>query len=235
MVIKGRIVKVGKNCFFHGKFGGSEEGFEGLPDVVGNDAVAGGVGVDAVGLVEAGDAADVLEEEGDEREVVFGGEGGEDVAKGGGVGGAHRGGNLHAGENDAGGGVLGFYGVDDRLEVGGGAGDGDTAEAVVGAEFEDEDVHGLAEDPADATASAGGGFAGDAGVGDGIGYVEGVDAVFDEVGEALARGDAVAGGEAVAEEDEMFWDVRLKERYEQGEDERQFYQHSCKLGVWKAS
>jgi len=138
---------------------GLEEGFEGLPDVVGDDAVAGGVGMDAVGLVEAGDAADVLEEEGDEGEVVFGGEGGEDVAEGGGVGGAHGWGNLHAGKDDAGVWIFGPDGVDDGLEVCRGAGDGNAAEAVVGAEFEDEDVYGLAEDPVDAAAAAGGGFA----------------------------------------------------------------------------
>lgn len=162
--------KGSKNATFcQGKNGILKEGFEGVPDVVGDDAVAGGVGVDAVGLVEAGDAADVLKEEGDEGEVVFGGEGGEDVAEGGGVGGAHGWGDLHAGEDDAGIGIFGFDGVDDGLEVCGGAVDGDAAEAVVGAEFEDEDVYRLTEDPADSAAAAGGGFAGDAGVDDGIG------------------------------------------------------------------
>ena len=166
--------------------------------------MTGRIGVNAVGLVEVGVAADVLEEEGDERCLVFGGECGEDVAEGGAVGGAHRRWHLHAGDDDTGRRVFDFYGVDDGLEVGGGAGNGDAAEAVVGAELENEDVDGLAEDPIDAAAAARGGFAADAGACDLVGKVEGVDPVFDEVGEGLAGGDPIAGGEAVAKEDDMF-------------------------------
>jgi len=191
-------------------FVGLEQRFEDFPDVVGDDAVAGGVGVDAVGLVEAGDAADVLEEEGDEGAFVPGGEGGEDVAESVGVGGPHGWGHLHAGEDDLCRGIFGFDGVDDGLEIGGGAGDGNASEAVVGAELEDEDVCGGAQDPVDAAAAVGGGFAADAGVGDLPGEVEGVDAVLDDGGEGLAGGNAIAGGEAVAEEDEMFTGPRLE-------------------------
>lgn len=187
-----------------------EQGFEDFPNVVGDEAVAGGVGVDAVGLVEAGDAADVLEEEGDEGAFVFCGEGGEDVAEGIGVGGAHRWGHLHSGEDDLCRGVFGLDGVDDGLEIGGGAGDGNSTEAVIGAELEDEDVCGGAQDPVDAAVAVGGGFAADAGVDDLPGEVEGIDAVLDDGGKGLAGGDAIAGGEAVAEEDDMFLGPRLE-------------------------
>jgi hypothetical protein len=45
-----------------------------LPDIFGDDLMTPGGGVDAVVLVELGDAADVLEEEGDESGVVAGGQ-----------------------------------------------------------------------------------------------------------------------------------------------------------------
>jgi hypothetical protein len=213
----------------------SEQGFENFPDVAGDDLVAFGGGVDAVALVEAGDAADVLEEEGDEGGFVFGGQLGEEVAEGCGVGVAHGWRDLHAGEDDPGRWVPRSYRVDDRLEVGGGLGDGYSAQAVVGPEFEDEDVHRLAEHPADAVPAARGGFAADARVGDLVGEVEGVEAVFDEIGEGLAGADAIAGGEAVAEEDEMFLGVRLKGGGQQEEGQQQFNGHSCILYLWKLS
>ena len=70
-----------------------------LPDIFGDELVSFGGGVDAVPLVELGDAADVLEEEGDEGGMVGGGQFGKDRAKGDGVIGAHAGWDLHAGED----------------------------------------------------------------------------------------------------------------------------------------
>ena len=47
---------------------------EGLPHRLGDDLVALGGGVDAVGEVEVGDAADVFEQERDQRDIVFAGQ-----------------------------------------------------------------------------------------------------------------------------------------------------------------
>jgi hypothetical protein len=51
--------------------------------------------------------------------------------------------HLHAGEDDPGRGIFGAHAVDDALETGAGDGRLDAAQAVVAAEREDEDVHGL--------------------------------------------------------------------------------------------
>ena len=67
-----------------------------------------------------------------------------------------------------------------------------------------EDVSGLAEGPVDPALSVGGCFAADARVDDLVGQAEGVDAAADEGGESLIGVEAVAGGEAVAEEDDGF-------------------------------
>jgi hypothetical protein len=192
-----------------------------FPDGFGDDPFAGGVGVDAVGLVEGGVAAYAFEEEGDEGDLIVSGEAGINIVEGGGVGGAHAWGDAHAAEED-----LTFWisvadGVDNGLEVGMGGFDGDAAEAVVGAEFEDEDVDGLTEDPADASQSAGGGFAADAGVDGLIGQVEGVEAAADAGGEGLIGVEAVAGGQAVAEEKNSFGHWRRDEgSCAQQEDDR---------------
>lgn len=181
-----------------------EKRLQDLPHIFRDDAVSGGGGVDAVGLVEAGDPADVLEEEGDEGGVVICGQFGEDVFECVGISGAHIGRDLHAGDDDRGVGVVCLYGVDDGLQVGDGSVEGYSAEAVVAAEFEDEDVHRLAKDPADTGAAVGGGLPADTGVDDCVGQAEGIDEAADEGGEGLIWIDAVAGGEAIAEEEDGF-------------------------------
>jgi hypothetical protein len=123
---------------------GLEEGAEGFPDGFGHDLFSWVVGVDAVALVEGRVAAHAVEEEGDEGDLVLFRELGEDIVKGLCVGRAHAWGDAHSGEEDLTGGVMAADGVDDGLEVVAGAANGDPAEAVVGAEFEDKDVGGLA-------------------------------------------------------------------------------------------
>ena len=139
---------------------------EGFPDGFGDDLFTFKVGVDAVGLVEGGVAAYAVEEERNEGSVVLFRELGEDIVKGGGVGVAHARGHAHAGEEDLAGGITVTDGVDDRLEVGLRGFDRNAAKAVVAAEFEDEDVDGLAQGPAEAALPARGCFAADAGVDD---------------------------------------------------------------------
>lgn len=160
--------------------------------------------MDAVALVERGVAAHAIEEEGDEGGLVLCCQLGEDLMERVCVGGAHAWGDVHAGEDDLAGRVTAANGVDDGLEVIAGAVNGDTAEAVVGAKLEDEDVSGLAQGPVDSAFSVGGCFAADAGVNDLIGQAEGVEAATDESGESLIGVEAVTCGEAVTKEDDGF-------------------------------
>lgn len=119
-----------------------------------------------------------------------------------GVGAAHAWGDAHTDEEDLTFWVFAFHRVDDRLQVVAGGCDGDTAQSVVAAELEHEDVGGLAEYPGDAAFTAGGRFTADAGFDDLIGFVERVEAVADPGGEGFIGLQAVAGREAVAEEDD---------------------------------
>lgn len=160
--------------------------------------------MDPVALVEGRVTAYAVEEERDEGGFVLCRELAEDLIEGIGIGGAHAWGDAHSGEEDLAGRVTGMNGVDNRLEVVAGAGNGDTAEAVVASEFEDEDIGGLAQDPVEAALSVSGCFAADAGVNDLVGKVEGVEAVADEGGESLIGGEAIACGEAVTKEDDGF-------------------------------
>ena len=168
--------------------------------------MAGGIRVDAVGLVQTVDAADAFEEKGDERRVVllrdFGEHGGE-IA---GVVLAHAGGHHHAGDDEFCIRILGTDAVEDGLEILAGDGGFDAAQAVVGAEREDEDVDVLAQNPIDAAGAAGAGFAAEAGVDDAVGKARGGDLFLDERGVAFGQRivEAVAGGEAVAEKDDGF-------------------------------
>lgn len=116
-------------------------------------------------------------------------------------------GDAHSGKEYLARWVPAVNGVDDRLEVIAGAANGDTAKAVVGAEFEDENIGGLTEGPADAALSIGGCFAAYSGVDNLVGQVEGVEAAADQGGESLIRVEAVAGGETVAKEDDGFASV----------------------------
>lgn len=164
--------------------------------------MAGGGGVDAVVLVESGDAAYAFEEEGDEGGVVLFGEIDEELAEFFGVAFAEVGGCLHPGEDDLRVRVVGAGTVDDGLEVGAGGAEVLAAEGVVGAEFEDEDGYGSAQEPVDTADAASRGLAADTGVDDAVVVSGGVELLLDEGGECLFGGKAVAGGEAIAEEED---------------------------------
>ena len=117
-----------------------------------------------------------------------------------GVGLAHVGRNLHAGQHDLGAGAAAAHRVDDALQVVAGGGEGQAAQAVVATQLQHEYIHGLLQNPAHAAAAAGSGFAAQAGVNDFVAQFERVDFVANKRGEGLFGLDAVAGREAVAEE-----------------------------------
>lgn len=158
--------------------------------------------MDPVLLVQLRHCGDALEEEGDEGGVVRFGQLHEHPAKPFGVVGAQIGRRLHPGDDDRGVRVGGAGAVDDRLEVGARALEVVAAEGVVGAEGEDEDRDGLTEEPVDAAESAGRRLAAHAGV-DHAERVPGlVDLPLDQRRVGLLGGEAVAGGERVAEEED---------------------------------
>jgi len=171
-----------------------------VEDVLGDDLVAAGGGVGAVGLHHAVDAEDALEEEGEEGDAVFVGEqgvGGLELLD---VVGAVVGGEGDAGEGDPGAG--GFEAGEDGVEVAAGVFDAEAAEAVVAAELDDDDGGVEGEDAIDAVETVLGGVAADALIDDVVVEAEGVEVFLEEVGIAFAGVGAEAGGEGVAEADE---------------------------------
>lgn len=171
-----------------------------MEDVLGDELVAAGGGVGAVGLHHAVDAVDALKEEGEEGDGIFFGEegvGGLELLD---VVGAVVGGEGDAGEGDLGAG--GFEAGEDLVEVGAGIFDAQAAEAVVAAELNDDDGGVEGEDALDAVEAVLGGVAADALVDDAVFVTGGGQIFLEEVGVALAGVGAEAGGEGIAEADE---------------------------------
>ena len=171
-----------------------------MQDVGGDDLVAGGGGVGAVALHHAFDAEDVLEEEGQQGDVVLLCQdrvGGGELLD---VVGAVVWGEGDAGEDDAG--AAGFEGGDDVIEVGAGVFDAKAAEAVVAAKFDDDEGGLEGEDGVEAFEAIFGGVAADAFVDDMVVVAEFVEVGLEVVGVALAGFGAEACGETVAEADD---------------------------------
>ena len=137
-----------------------EEGEEEGEEVAGDDPVAGGGGVGAVGLHHSGDAVDVLEEEGKHGDAVFFGEDGVGLVELADVVGAVVWREGDAGEGDASAGVL--QGGDDMVEVGAGVCDRQAAQAVVAAELDEDDGGVQGENAGETLESVLGGVAADA-------------------------------------------------------------------------
>src|SRR6185312_3588193 len=97
--------------------------------------------------------------------------------------------------------VMGLHAVDDGLQVGGSAGERDAAEAVVAAQLQYEDGYRLLQHPADAAFSTCRSLAAEACVDHPVGQVQAVDLFADEGWEGFGRADAIAGCEAIAEEE----------------------------------
>lgn len=174
-----------------------ERGAQVLEDGGGDAAVAFGSGVEGVVLHQFGVGGDAIEEEGDQEGFLLAGEVFEDVLEIADVVGAVVAGEGHAAEKDAGAG--GLAAVDHFGEVGAGGFGREAAEAVVGAEGEDDDGGFEEEGFIEAGDTAAGGVAADAEVDDAEGEVFLIEAFLEPVGVAEAGLDAIAGGEAVAE------------------------------------
>ena len=171
-----------------------------MEDVFGDDLVAFGGGVGAVGLHHSIYAVDVLEEEGQERDVVLPGEQGVGLLELLDVVGTVVGGEADAGEGEPD--AAGFEAGEDGVEVGARVVDAEAAKAVVAAELDDDESGVEGDDVVDAVEAVLGGVAADAFVDDAIVLALLVEVFLEEVGVALAGVSAVAGGEAVPEADE---------------------------------
>src|SRR5437588_12620815 len=78
----------------------SQDRLEDAPNILGQNALAGGVGMDAIPLVERGISADPFQEIRNQRGATFFRERGEDSAEGAYIIVARIIGELHAGDND---------------------------------------------------------------------------------------------------------------------------------------
>ena len=150
-----------------------------------------------VALHHSWNSEDVLEEEWEEGDAVFGADDGVGVSELLNVVGAVVGGQGDAGKDDFC--AAGFEGLDDVVEVGAGVGDGKATEAVVATEFDDDDGGMKGEDGVEALNSVLGGVAADALIDDAIVIVGGVEICLKVVRVALAGVGAKAGGEGVSE------------------------------------
>src|SRR6476646_3325979 len=143
-----------------------QDGAEVFPDVVGDDFVAFNGRMDAVREVQFGMSADTFEEKGNESGLVFLGDANKGLLEIARVIVAEVGRHLHACNENLHLRIFGASLVDNGLEVLRHGCDRKAAQAVVAAEFEDEDVAFAFEDPIDPAQPTGGGITTAAGVHD---------------------------------------------------------------------
>lgn len=155
--------------------------------------------MDAVGDVEIRIARDALKQERDEGKVVFFRKGRVEGSKLRGVGFAQVWRHLHACEDDLDVGIFFAGQIDDALEVFSSIGEIDTAQTIVGAQSQHEDVDRFLQHPIGTTQAAGRGFAAEARSDDFVVQTLGGDAFANEGRVGLALLDAVARSEAVAQ------------------------------------
>ncbi len=134
----------------------------------------------AVGLHHAGDAIDILEQEGKHGDAVLFGQQGVGLVELLDVVGAVVGRKGDAGEDNTSTGML--QGCDDPVEVGAGVCNGQAAQAVVAAELDDDDGGMQGENIGQALDTVLGGVAADALVVDAVADVEAVEIGLEVVG-----------------------------------------------------
>ncbi len=115
--------------------------------------------MDPVGLVQFGFPAHALQQKRDQVSVTGGSKGGIEFLELGRVLGTEIGGHLHARDDDLRRGVSFAHAIDDLLKVRPRHFEGQPAEAVVAAKFENENRNGPLQNPIDATQATGGGVA----------------------------------------------------------------------------
>ena len=173
-----------------------------VPDGVGDDLGALDVGMDAVRLVERRLARDLVEQEREERDVVLSGEIAIHLPERYGVFRTEVRRRFHAREQD--GDAFFLRALDDRGEVLLHLRHRQAAKAVVGAELQDQDADvPLAERPLDPLQPRGRRVAGDAGVDDFPLVAVDVELLLEQRRKRLQLEEPVAGGQAVAEHDDL--------------------------------
>jgi hypothetical protein len=156
--------------------------------------------VDAVVLVEARDASDAFQEEGDQGNVHLPGKAGVHLREAVRVLGAVVRGDLHAEEEDAGSGLLGT--ADDLPQVVLGLLERQAAEAVVAAEADHDHVRLLREQPVETGEAAGGRVAAHPGVDDPDRMTGLLQPGLDQDRIGLASFETQSRGQAVAQKDD---------------------------------
>ncbi len=159
--------------------------------------MARAVGVNAVGLVEAPDRGDALEQEGHERDVPPPGQVAEHAREGPSVRLAVVRRKAHPREEDTGAG--GTAPPDDLIEVLPHRGHALPPQAVVGPEGDDDDLRPGAEHPVHPAQRAGAGVSADSRVDDAIPVPLAPQALLDPGGERLLGSDTESGRQAVSE------------------------------------
>lgn len=159
--------------------------------------------MNAVGLIEFGNAADALEKKWQQNGMVLPGEIGKDLGKGIHVRFAHAGGHSHSGNNNLDGRVFVPREINNGLEIGFRGGGGKAAQAVIAAQLQDQNRDGLAQQPADAGDAVRTGVTGDASVNDFEREPGGVDFLLQQSGIGLVQIDPEAGGETIAQDENI--------------------------------
>ena len=200
----------------HCSLGLAEERGQGGEEGSGDDLGAFGGGVDAVVLDGVGDVDEVFVDHGDEGGVMLCREVAEDLVELVDVVGAVVGGQGDAGEQDLD--VGGFKGGEDLVEIAACLIEREAAEAVVAAEFDEDDFRVEGQDGVEAGDGVFGSGAAGALIDDFVVEAAGVEVALEGVGVGLVGVEAVAGGDAVAEADEQVLAEGLRG---QGEEEQQ--------------
>ena len=222
----------------------AEQGKEQGEEVLGEKLGAFRRGMDAVVLNGAGDRVDAGVQLRQQGHVILCRDQPVGFIKLADVVGAVVGGQGNAGEENPA--VSAEQGADDGVEITAGGVDGDTAEAVIAAEFDNGDGGVKAEEVFQAVHSVFAGIAADAGVDDPVMVSAGVEEGLKVCGIGVGWIDAMPGGDAVAEAIEdgfgPGWGngmvLRGVKRY--GEDEsggqcREAAQHSLSLAMSEAA
>jgi len=165
--------------------------------MVGEEQGTFGGGVNAVVLDGAGNGVNVGVEHGEQRNAVFCRDEAVGFVERMDVVGPVVGRKGNAGQNDFAAGVE--QSGDDGVEITPGIGDGEAAEAIVAAEFDDDNGGMKAENVFQAHNGVFAGIAADPGVDDLVVIAALVEGSLKVLGPGMAGGDAIAGSNAVAE------------------------------------